>query len=65
MGSQGFWPISHSSESVQKREISAHKASDLNQTVLTTVKHALIFLNTGLACFDSVERVKILYVAKL
>ena len=36
-----------------ERERLAHKASDLDQTVLTTVKHALIALNTALAFFDS------------
>ena len=50
-------PLAHSSESVQKRERLAHKASDLNQTVLTTVKHALTVLNIVLACFNSVKHI--------
>ena len=33
-GSQDLWPLAHSSESVRKRERLAHKASDLDQTLL-------------------------------
>ena len=104
-GSQDSWPLAHSSESAQEREIwahkalgllltaqraskrekcgltrqlascsqlsgrskererFAHKASDLNQTVLTTVKYALIVLNTGLACCRKMLK-KALFVEK-
>ena len=55
MRSKGFWPLAHSSKSVGKRERLAHKASDLDKTVLTTVKHALTVLNTDSACFNSVK----------
>ena len=48
MRSKGFWPLAHSSKSVGKRERLAHKASDLDKTVLTTVKPALTVLNTAL-----------------
>ena len=55
IGSQGSWPLAHSSESVGKRERLAHKASDLDKTLLTTGKHALTVLNTALACFNTVK----------
>ena len=55
MGSKGSWPFAHGSESVGKRERLAHKASDLDKTLLTTGKHALTVLNTALACFNTVK----------
>ena len=49
------WPLARSSESVGKRERLTHKASYLDKTLFTTVKHALTVLNTVLACFNSVK----------
>ena len=38
-----------------ERERLAHKASDLDKTVLATVKHALSVLTAVLVCFSSVR----------